>query len=105
MTIPGVAGPRHPVPLYDALAQAFLIALLIRRGRTIPYDGFLFWWTLFYASVIRFAVDLLRSEWRTVGILTLGQIGALVLITLSAGVQLVRRRRGATAVEIEASTP
>jgi len=61
VTVPGVPGTRHPVPLYDALAQAVLIGLFVRRARDIPFAGFLFWWTLFYVSAIRFAMDLLRS--------------------------------------------
>jgi phosphatidylglycerol:prolipoprotein diacylglycerol transferase len=92
-TIPGVAGPRHPVPLYDALAQAALIVFFIRRARSIPFEGFLLWWTLFYVSVVRFTMDLFRSEWRAVGFLTLGQIGALVLAALSAALVLLLRRR------------
>ncbi len=95
VTIPGVAGARHPVPLYDALAQVILIGLVARRARSAPFDGFLFWWTLFYVSVIRFAMDLLRSEWRAVGFLTLGQIGALALAALSVGVLLARKPRAA----------
>src|SRR3989304_4064050 len=53
--------------LYGDLAQGALIVFLVRRARSVPFDGFLFWWTLFYVSVIRFAVDLLRSEWRARG--------------------------------------
>lgn len=98
ITIPGVAGARHPVPLYDALAQMVLIGLFIRRARAIPFQGFLFWWTLLYASVIRFAMDLFRTDWRAVGVLTLGQIGALVLAVVSLLVLLVHRQRsGGTA--------
>lgn len=93
VTIVGVPGARHPVPLYDALAQVVLIALIVRRARSIPFDGFLFWWTLFYASVIRFAMDLFRTEWRAVGVLTLGQVGAFVLAAVSLVVLSAWRRR------------
>jgi len=103
VTLPGVAGARHPVPLYDALAQAALIVFLVRRARFVPFDGLLFWWTLFYVSVIRFAVDLLRSEWRAVGFLTLGQIGALVLAAASV-VMLTRRRRETPLPQSEEAT-
>ncbi len=95
VTVPGVAGARHPVPLYDALAQITLIAAFVRRARAVPFDGFLLWWTLFYASIIRFAVDLFRSEWRTVGPFTLGQLGALGLAVLAAAALAVGRRRAA----------
>ena len=43
---------RHPVPLYDVLAQVVLLAVLVRRARIVPFDGFLFWWTLLWSSVI-----------------------------------------------------
>ncbi len=94
VTIPGLPGARHPVPLYDALAQLVLIVLFVRRARSIPFEGFLFWWTLFSVSVIRFAMDAFRSEWRTVGFLTLGQIGALGLATVSVVAPPVRRAGG-----------
>ncbi len=92
VAIPGVAGPRHPVPLYDALAQAVLIIFFVRRARSVPFAGFLLWWTLFYVSVIRFAMDLFRSEWRAVGFLTLGQIGALILAGLAVAMIVIGRR-------------
>ncbi len=101
VAIPGVAGPRHPVPLYDALAQGAFIVFFVRRARSVPFAGFLLWWTLFYVSVIRFAMDLFRSEWRAVGFLTLGQIGALILAALSATMILVGRRRTAPQPEVE----
>src|SRR3972149_2749800 len=85
VTLPGVAGARHPVPLYDALAQAALIVFFVRRARSVPFAGFLLWWTLFYGSLIRGAMDLFRSEWQAVGFLTLGQIGALILAGLAGG--------------------
>lgn len=93
VTIPGVAGARHPVPLYDALAQVVLLGLLIRRARSVPFAGFLFWWTLFYASVIRFAMDLFRTEWRAVGVLTLGQVGAFLLAAVALLALRARERR------------
>lgn len=93
VTFPGVVGPRHPVPIYDALAQVILIGLVIRRARAVPFEGFLFWWTLLSVSVIRFAMDLFRSEWKAVGALTLGQIGALLLAAAALATLLFRGRR------------
>ncbi len=75
----------------------------VRRARAVPFDGFLFWWTLFCVSVIRFAVDLLRSEWRAVGFLTLGQIGALLLAAVSVAM-LARRRRETPLPQSEEAT-
>lgn len=105
VTIPGIPGARHPVPLYDVLAQVLLIAVLVQLARAIPYEGFLFWWTLFAASVIRFAMDLFRPEWRLVGMLTLGQIGALVLLAVSGAAMMAGLRRRQSAGEINVSTP
>lgn len=93
VTIPGVPGARHPVPLYDALAQVVVIVMLIRLARAVPYEGFLFWWMLFSSAAIRFVMDLFRPEWRVLGVLTLGQIGALVLLALSAAALLAGARR------------
>ena len=100
VAIAGVPGLRHPVPLYDALAQVVLIGLFVWRGRSVPFEGFLFWWTLFLVSVIRFAMDLFRSEWQAVGFLTLGQIGALVLAAVSI-VMLLPHLRHPTAAQAE----
>jgi len=50
-----------------------------RTVRRCLVPGFLFWWTLFYVSAIRSAMDLFRWEWRAVAFLTWGQVGALVL--------------------------
>ena len=103
--IPGIPGARHPVPLYDALAQAVLIVALVRLGRAVSHEGFLFWWTLAASSVIRFAMDLFRPEWRAVGMLTLGQIGALVLLAGSGAALLAGLRRRPSAGEITVGTP
>jgi len=105
VTVPGVPGARHPVPLYDALAQALLIAVLVRLARAIPYEGFLFWWTLFTASGVRFAIDLFRPEWQIVGMLTPGQIGALALLALSGAALVAGWRRRPSAGEIEVGAP
>lgn len=101
VTIPGVVGARHPVPLYDALVQIVLIALFVRRAQSVPFEGFLFWWTLLYVSVIRFTMDLFRTEWRAVGVLTLGQAGALALAAVAVLVLLTHRRRGAVLAAAE----
>lgn len=105
VTIPGIPGARHPVPLYDALAQVVLIVVLVRLARAVPYEGFLFWWTLFAASAIRFAMDLFRPEWQVVGALTLGQIGALVLLVASGAALLAGPRRRPSTPEVKLSTP
>lgn len=105
VTIPGVPGARHPVPLYDALAQVLLIVVLIRLARGLPSEGFLFWWTLAASSAIRFAMDFFRPEWRIVSMLTLGQIGALGLLALAGAALLVGFRRRPSAGEIHVSTP
>jgi prolipoprotein diacylglyceryltransferase len=77
-----------------------LLGVFIRRAKVVPFDGFLFWWTLFYASVIRFAMDLFRTEWRAVGPFTLAQIGAFVLAAVALVVLRTHRHRGAALAEV-----
>lgn len=105
VAIPGIAGPRHPVPLYDALAQVVLIVALIRLARAVPYEGFLFWWTLAASSAIRFTMDLFRPEWRVAGMLTMGQIGALALLAVSIAALVAGWRRRPSAGEMTLNAP
>lgn len=106
VAFPGVAGLRHPVQFYDALLQVVLIAAVARRSRGAAPDGALFWWTLLWAQSVRFAMDLLRSEWRSVGVLTLGQVGALVLIALAlAGLAFGKQGKAAGASDRIAPAP
>ena len=81
IVFPGIpGGARHPLPLYEIAGTALILVWVLRAAGRRPYDGYLFWSALVASSVLRFLLDLLRSEDRTVLFLTWGQIAALVLI-------------------------
>ncbi len=81
ITVPGLpGGPRHPLPLYEMAGTAIILAWTVWRARHPPRDGALFWSAMMMSSVLRFGLDLLRSEDRTAVFLTLGQMAALVLM-------------------------
>jgi phosphatidylglycerol:prolipoprotein diacylglycerol transferase len=72
--------PRHPLQLYEAVL-AVAIMLYARRVAARPrFAGQVFWTIMVPTSVGRVLFDVLRSDARALGVLTLGQIPALVLI-------------------------
>ncbi len=75
-------GPRHPLQLYEMLTSAVLFGLVLRWADHRRFAGEVFWKTMVAMSGVRFLLDLLRSEARVVGFLTLGQLAALVLLAL-----------------------
>jgi len=98
LVFPGVpGGPRHPLPLYEMAGTALILAWALWAAGRRPFDGALFWGAIVASSVLRFALDLLRTEDRTVLFLTWGQLAALVLIVWGTGFLLrgSRRARGA----------
>ena len=81
IAVPGdPTGPRHPLPLYEMAGTGVILAWVLRTADRRPFDGFLFWSAIVASSVLRFLLDLLRSQDRTAMFLTLGQMAALVLI-------------------------
>ncbi len=85
IAVPGIRGGlRHPLPLYEMAGTAFILLWTVRVADRRPFDGFLFWSALVASSVLRFLLDLLRSEDRTVVFLTWGQMAALVLMVWGA---------------------
>ncbi len=96
VAVPGVpGGPRHPLPLYEIAGTALILLWTLRMAGRRPFDGFLFWSALVASSTLRFLLDLLRSQDRTVAFLTWGQMAAAVLIVWGAWF-LWRGLRGAT---------
>jgi len=87
-TAPG--SPRHPLQLYEMATSAVLFGLVLRWVDHRRFPGQVFWQTIVYMSTVRFLLDLLRSEDRAIGFLTLGQLAALVL--LACGVYVLLRR-------------
>jgi phosphatidylglycerol:prolipoprotein diacylglycerol transferase len=85
VAFPDVAGgPRHPLQLYEMITSAVLFFLVQRWLGAPRFPGQVFWQTILFMSVVRFFLDLLRSEERIIGFLALGQIAALVLIAFGA---------------------
>ncbi|MCS7172979.1 MAG: prolipoprotein diacylglyceryl transferase [Armatimonadetes bacterium] len=84
-------GPRHPLQLYEMLTSAILFGLVLRWTDRRRYPGEVFWKTMVFLSGVRFLLDLLRSQDRVIGFLTLGQVAALVL--LASGVYVLARHR------------
>lgn len=97
IAVPGVpGGPRHPLPLYEMAGTAAILAWILGRARHRAFDGALFWSAIVASSVLRVLLDLLRSDDRTVVVLTLGQMAALVLIAWGTWFLWIGRRRVAT---------
>jgi phosphatidylglycerol---prolipoprotein diacylglyceryl transferase len=91
VAFPGVpGGPRHPLQLYEIIGTALILAWTVRAAERRPFDGYLFWSAIVASSALRFLLDLLRSDDRTVVFLTWGQMAALVLI--GWGVSFLRTR-------------
>ncbi|MDR5682866.1 MAG: prolipoprotein diacylglyceryl transferase [Armatimonadota bacterium] len=85
LLFPGVpGGPRHPLQLYEMVTSAVLFFVVQHWVGVRRFSGQIFWQTIVWMSVVRFLLDLLRSEERTVGFLALGQIAALALIAVGA---------------------
>ncbi|HLW47386.1 MAG TPA: prolipoprotein diacylglyceryl transferase [bacterium] len=81
IAVPGLpGGSRHPLPLYEIAGTLAILAGILVLARRRPFDGAVWWSAIVASSVLRFLLDLLRSEDRTPAFLTLGQIAALVLI-------------------------
>ena len=93
VVFPGVpGGPRHPLQLYEMAGTAIILAWALAAAGRRPFDGFLFWSAMAASSTLRFLLDLLRGEDRTVLFFTWGQMAALVLIV--GGAWFVWSRRG-----------
>jgi phosphatidylglycerol:prolipoprotein diacylglycerol transferase len=85
IAFPGVpGGPRHPLQLYEIVGTGLILGWALRAAGRRPFDGYLFWSAIVASSALRFLLDLLRSEDRTVLFLTWGQLTALGLIVWGA---------------------
>jgi phosphatidylglycerol---prolipoprotein diacylglyceryl transferase len=107
VAVPGLpGGPRHPLPLYEIAGTLAILAgvLTVARRQEAnaaggpaqtgrPFDGTVWWSAVVASSVLRFLLDLLRSEDRTPAFLTLGQVAALGLIVWGVWFLWSRGRR------------
>jgi phosphatidylglycerol:prolipoprotein diacylglycerol transferase len=92
VTFPSAAGPRHPLQLYEMVIAAGILALVLPRAARRAFPGQLFWLVVVLTSLGRIVLDLLRSEDRVWGVLTLGQIPALFLVAVGSWFLLARGR-------------
>ncbi len=93
VTFPTASGPRHPLQIYEMLWAAVVLVLTLPLTRWRAFPGQLFWIVLVLTSVGRIAFDLLRSEDRVWGVVTLGMIPAIILIVLGVWCLLRGKRR------------
>ncbi len=82
VTFPGVAGPRHPLQFYEMFFAVIILAVALRLVGRRRFPGEVFWTVVVLTSIGRIFLDLLRSEDRVFGVVTLGQIPATVLIVI-----------------------
>ena len=93
VTFPGVPGARHPLQLYEMTLALVILAVALPRVTRRAFSGQLFWLVVVLTSLGRIGFDLLRSEDRVWGVVTLGQVPALLLAVLGSWFLLSRRRR------------
>jgi phosphatidylglycerol:prolipoprotein diacylglycerol transferase len=82
--------PRHPLQIYEMILAVVILLVARRVAAARRFDGQVFWTIMVLTSIGRVFLDALRADVRAVGILTLGQIPALVLIVW--GLWFLRRR-------------
>jgi len=88
--------PLHPTQLYEAGAEALILAFLLafeRRGR--PFPGRTFWGYLLLYGISRFAIEFYRGDSRGMvfNVLSTSQFVSVVLVPLSIVMLVVLSRR------------
>ncbi|MDR7417765.1 MAG: prolipoprotein diacylglyceryl transferase [Armatimonadota bacterium] len=88
--------PRHPLQLYEAVFAVAILLYARAAARRRRFPGQVFWTIMVPTSLGRIILDMMRSDVRALGVLTLGQIPAIILIVWGL-VALTRGRRAAPA--------
>ena len=88
--------PLHPTQLYEAGAEALILALLLvfeRRGR--PFPGRTFWSYLLLYGISRFFIEFYRGDSRGMvfDVLSTSQFVSIILVPLSIVMLVVLSRR------------
>ena len=104
VTFPGVPGPRHPLQFYEMLLALVILAVTLPTVKRRAFSGQLFWTVVVLTSLGRIALDLLRSEDRVWGVLTLGQLPAAVLVVAGLWFLLSARKSTGRAARPAART-
>ncbi len=82
VTFPGVPGPRHPLQIYEMIFAGIVLAVALPMLHRRRFPRQVFWTVVVLTSIGRVFLDLLRSEDRVFGVVTLGQIPAVILIVI-----------------------
>jgi phosphatidylglycerol:prolipoprotein diacylglycerol transferase len=88
--------PLHPTQLYEAGAEALILAfLLLFEGRGRPFPGRTFWTYLLLYGVTRFIIEFYRGDSRGVvfDVLSTSQFVSVILVPLSIVMLFVLSRR------------
>jgi phosphatidylglycerol:prolipoprotein diacylglycerol transferase len=88
--------PLHPTQLYEAGAEALILAFLLafeRRGR--PFPGRTFWSYMLLYGVSRFVIEFYRGDSRgmVLGVLSTSQFVSVILVPLAIVMLVVLARR------------
>jgi phosphatidylglycerol---prolipoprotein diacylglyceryl transferase len=89
--------PLHPTQLYEAGAEALILAVLLfiePKGRRYP--GRTFWLYLLLYAVSRYVIEIFRGDERgSVGMFSTSQFISLLLVPLAVGMLIYLSRRAA----------
>jgi phosphatidylglycerol---prolipoprotein diacylglyceryl transferase len=85
--------PVHPTPLYEFLLNGILFWVLLKKSRHNPPPGRLLLQYLFYSSILRFSIEFIRINPKTVMGLTVAQVCSVILILITSIVYLIWQRR------------
>jgi phosphatidylglycerol:prolipoprotein diacylglycerol transferase len=86
--------PIHPSQLYESFANLILFFILLKIEQKKPFDGFIFLFYMFFASLIRFLVDFTRYyEPENVYILTINQWISIAIMVTSVVIYFILRRK------------
>ncbi|HOP32647.1 MAG TPA: prolipoprotein diacylglyceryl transferase [Candidatus Hydrothermia bacterium] len=84
----------HPSQLYESFANLVLFFVLLKLEQKKPFDGFIFLFYIFFASLIRFLVDITRYyEPGNVFILSVNQWISIAIMVVVVIVGLVLRKK------------
>jgi phosphatidylglycerol:prolipoprotein diacylglycerol transferase len=92
VVFPGAAGARHPLQIYEMVFALSILAATLPLTKRRAFSGQLFWLVVVLTSLGRIALDLLRSDDRVWGVLTLGQVPAVLLVITGVWFLRVRSR-------------
>lgn len=88
--------PRHPLQIYEMVLAGVILVVAGRVACHRRFEGQVFWTIVAATSAGRLVFDLMRSEVRIAGWLTMGQVPAIVLVAWAAAA-LWRGRPGTAA--------